>query len=120
MREHDPNCYAAALDPDSACDCGAGYYNAGFNAGVEACAKEAETYIEGLWTPEWIAADLRKFKCPTPEPKSCAAGHAREVKSIGFLINPHGTGEQAYTAWARERGINPWCGRALKECPETK
>ncbi len=63
---------------------------------------------------------VRSLKRPTPEPKPCTAGHAREVKSIGFLVHPYGTSEQAYTAWARERGINPWCGRPLKECPEPK
>jgi hypothetical protein len=57
----------------------------------------------------WAKVDVRQ----------CAAGHGREIKLIGLMdFTGQRTYEECYAEWARQRGINPWCGCRLEACPE--
>lgn len=50
--------------------------------------------------------------------RPCAAGHPREIKTIGLFDWGHEGRDVVYARWARRAGYNPWCAHRLTECPE--
>lgn len=48
----------------------------------------------------------------------CAAGHSREIKTIGLFPRAGQASWARYAEWARGGGRNPWC--SIQGCPEAE